>query len=106
MGRAGIAYERLRWVKTFGCCFTLNRFDGVAPIPEPGPAFIHEAQCERYVETAGYPMELVPFPVVLEGYDAEQMVRRRETVTDGSQEATMEEMVSDTEIGYVLVRSG
>jgi hypothetical protein len=84
--------------------FTLNPFYGVAPIPQPGPVFIHEEECERYVETAGYPAELLPFGVVLDGYDAEQMVRRRETVTDGSQEATIEEMMCDPLIRYVMVR--
>src|SRR6267154_5223096 len=84
--------------------FTLNPFEGVAPIPQPGPVFIHEAECERYEETAGYPAELLPFGVVLDGYDAEQMVRRRETVTDGSQEATLQEMMCDPLIRYVMLR--
>jgi len=47
--------------------FTLNPFNGVAPIPQPGPVFIHETECVRYVETAGYPAELVPFAAVLDG---------------------------------------
>ena len=84
--------------------FTLNPFYGVASIPQPGPVFIHEEECERYVETAGYPAELLPFGVVLDGYDAEQMVRRRETVKDGSQEATIQEMMCDPLIRYVMVR--
>ena len=84
--------------------FTLNPFYGVAPIPQPGPVFIHADPCERYVETAGYPAELLPFGVVLDGYDAEQMVRRRETVTDGSQEATIQKMMCDPLIRYVMVR--
>jgi hypothetical protein len=84
--------------------FTLNPFYGVAPIPQPGPVFIHADPCERYVETAGYPVELLPFGVVLDGYDAEQMVRRRETVTNGSQEATIQEMMCDPLIRYVMVR--
>jgi hypothetical protein len=84
--------------------FTLNPFYGVAPIPQPGPVFIHEDPCERYAETAGYPAELVPFGVVLDGYDAEQMIRRREMVTDGSQEAMIGEMMCDALIRYVMVR--
>jgi hypothetical protein len=84
--------------------FTLNPFHGVAPIPQPGPVFIHEAECERYVESAGYPKELLPFAAVLDGYDEEQMVRRRRTVTDGSQESAIEEMMSDPLIRYVMVR--
>jgi hypothetical protein len=66
--------------------------------------FIHEEECERYEETAGYPAELVPFGVVLDGYDGEQMIRRRETVVDGSQEATIREMMCDPLIRYVMVR--
>src|SRR6201996_8619410 len=60
--------------------FTLNPFDAVAPIPQPGPVFIHEAECERYSETAGYPAELLSFAAVLDGYDADQMVRARRYV--------------------------
>jgi hypothetical protein len=60
----------------------------------------------RYAETAGYPAELVPFAAVLDGYDAEQMVRRRETVADGSQEATIQEMMRDPLVRYVMVRDG
>jgi Protein of unknown function (DUF1203) len=86
--------------------FTLNPFEGVASIPQPGPVFIHEAECERYVETAGYPAELVPFAAVLDGYDADQMVRTRTTVVDGSQERTIREMMSDPLISYVMVRDG
>ena len=86
--------------------FTLNPFEGVAPIPQPGPVFIHEAECERYEETAGYPVELMPFAAVLDGYDEEQMVRRRERVTDGSQEETVREMMRDPLIQYVMVRDG
>jgi hypothetical protein len=86
--------------------FTLNPFEGVAPIPQPGPVFIHEAECERFVETAGYPAELLPFAAVLDGYDADQMIRWRKTVTDGSQESAVREMMSDPLISYVMVRDG
>jgi Protein of unknown function (DUF1203) len=86
--------------------FTLNPFEGVATIPQPGPVFLHEEACERYVETAGYPAELLPFGVVLDGYDVEQMVRRRESVADGSQESVIEEMMRDPLVKYVMVRDG
>jgi hypothetical protein len=86
--------------------FTLNPFEGVAPIPQPGPVFLHEMECARYAETAGYPAELVPFAAMLDGYDAEQMVRRREKVTDGSQAAVIEEMMRDPQVRYVMVRDG
>jgi hypothetical protein len=84
--------------------FTLNPFKGVASIPQPGPVFVHEERCERYAEEAGYPPELLRFGAVLEGYDAEQMVRRRETVVDGSQERVVRAMMADPMVRYVVVR--
>jgi len=86
--------------------FTLNPFEGVAPIPQPGPVFVHEEPCERYAEEAGYPPELLRFSVVLDGYGAEQLVQRREVAADGSQEAVIEEMMRDPQVRYVMVRDG
>jgi Protein of unknown function (DUF1203) len=84
--------------------FTLNPFDGVAPIPQPGPVFVHEEACERYAEEAFYPAELLRFSVVLDGYDADQMIRRREVAADGAQESGIEKMLRDPLIRYVMVR--
>jgi hypothetical protein len=86
--------------------FTLNPFHGVAAIPQPGPVFIHEAECDRYTEDGGYPAELLPFAAVLDGYDDDQMVRTRRMVTDGSQAKAIEEMMADPAIQYVMVRDG
>jgi Protein of unknown function (DUF1203) len=86
--------------------FTLNAFEGVAAIPQPGPVFVHEEACVRYAEDAGYPAELLPFGAVLDGYDAEQMVRRPERVTDGSHEGAIREMLRDPQVRYVMVRDG
>jgi hypothetical protein len=42
----------------------------------------------------------------MDGFDGEQMVRRRESVTDGLQEATIQKMMCDPLIRYVMVRDG
>ena len=47
--------------------FTLNPFEGVAPLPQPGPVFVHERDCERYAEDGGYPPRLKEFGAVLDG---------------------------------------
>jgi hypothetical protein len=84
--------------------FTLNPFYGVAPIPQPGPVFVHEEACARYAEDAGYPVELLRFGAVLDAYDDGQMILRREVVLDGSQESALEEIMRDPLVRYVLVR--
>ena len=84
--------------------FTLDPFEGVAPLPQPGPVFVHEAVCERYADAAGYPAALLPFGVVLDGYDGAQLVRRREAAVSGSQEAVIQEVLRDPQVQYVMVR--
>jgi Protein of unknown function (DUF1203) len=85
--------------------FTLNPFDGVAAIPQPGPVFLHEEACERYAEEAGYPVELIGLGALLDGYDADQMIRRRMVVErDLSPEASLREMMEDAAVQYVMVR--
>lgn len=86
--------------------FTLNPFYGVAAIPQPGPVFVHEEACARYAEDGGYPTELLRFGAVLDAYDAAQMVVRRETVKDGSQERLLDAMLADPAVAYVMVRDG
>jgi hypothetical protein len=84
--------------------FTLNSFEGAAPIPQPGPVFVHEAACERYAEHGGYPPELLRYPVLLDGYDGEQMVMRRERAGAGTQETVARKMLSNLLMRYVMVR--
>jgi Protein of unknown function (DUF1203) len=86
--------------------FTLNSFEGMDAIPQPGPVFVHEEPCERYAEDGGYPQRLLEFGAVLDGYDAHQMVVRRELITDGTQELVLREMFGDGAIAYVMVRDG
>ncbi len=86
--------------------FTLNPFDGVAPIPQPGPVFVHEAACERYAADGGYPAGLMRYAAVLDAYDERQMVVGRRVVRDGSQETALVEMMADERVRYVMVRDG
>lgn len=81
--------------------FTFNPFYRLASIPAPGPVFIHFELCERFEEEAGYPAELIPYPVVLDGYDREQ---RRAAA--GEQEAVIADLFQDASVRYVLVRDG
>jgi hypothetical protein len=84
--------------------FTLDSFVGLEAIPQPGPVFVHERSCERYAEDGGYPPRLREFGAVLDGYDARQMVVRRELITEGTQEAMLQGMLQEAAIRYVMVR--
>jgi Protein of unknown function (DUF1203) len=85
--------------------FTLNPFDGVASIPQPGPVFLHEEACKRHGEEEEYPEGLLQLGALLDGYDAEQMIRRRELVArDVSPETSLREMLTDPLVQYVVVR--
>jgi hypothetical protein len=84
--------------------FTFDSFEGMDAIPQPGPVFVHQRECERFAEEAGYPPRLREFGAVLDGYDSSQRVARRELVTDGAQEKVLMNMFTDVAIRYILVR--
>jgi len=86
--------------------FTFNPFYKLASIPAPGPVFIHSELCERFEEEAGYPAELVPYPVVLDGYDREQRLVVQRRAVAGEQEAAIAGLFEDASVRYVLVRDG
>ncbi|CAN5460840.1 DUF1203 domain-containing protein [soil metagenome] len=86
--------------------FTYNSFERLEAIPQPGPVFVHERSCVRYDERAGYPRGLLEFKAVLDGYDARQMLVRREVLLDGTQEDALQAMFEEDAIRYVQVRDG
>ncbi len=49
--------------------FTWDAFAGVDGYPSPGPVFIHRDACEMW-SGDGFPPELRPLPLMLEGYGA------------------------------------
>jgi hypothetical protein len=86
--------------------FTCNPFYTLAPIPAPGPVFIHSELCDRFDEEAGYPKGLLPYPVVLDGYDIEQRLVTQRRAIAGAQELELAKMFEDVAVQYVLVRDG
>jgi hypothetical protein len=86
--------------------FTCNPFYRLAPVPAPGPVFIHSELCERFDETAGYPAELLPYPVVLDGYDTEQRLLIERKAAAGEQPSEIARIFEDAAVQYVLVRDG
>jgi hypothetical protein len=84
--------------------FTCNPFYELAEVPLPGPIFVHAEMCERFDEESGYPAELLPYPVVLDGYDSQQRLVMQRRAEAGSQERMLAEMLENEAVLYVLVR--
>ena len=79
-------------------------FDVANPYRETGPIFVHADGCERY-RGAGLPPDFRTRPLVLRGYDAEQTIARAEAVADGMAELRIADMLEDSDIARIHVRS-
>ncbi len=84
--------------------FTYDPFAGTEPLPLPGPVFIHEAACTRYPEDAGFPDELRPHALTLNGYGRGRRLHAQEYVTDGNVEPVIERLFARGDVDYVHVR--
>jgi hypothetical protein len=85
--------------------FTYDRFNGVEPLPQPGPIYVHADNCLRYAEEAGFPEELRGSPRTLEGYARGRRLVAQEYVSDGRFEPAIEKLFDDPGIGYLKVHS-
>jgi hypothetical protein len=84
--------------------FTCNPFYLIASVPALGPVFVHTEGCERYHEMAGYPRQLLQYPVVMDAYDLDQRLAAQRTAAGGNHEMVLREIFADAAVQYVLVR--
>lgn len=84
--------------------FTYDPFHDLEPYPLPGPIFIHEAECERYPEDAGFPRELKAHPLTLNGYGRGRALREQVHVTADSLDAEIERLLGRDDVDYIHVR--
>ena len=84
--------------------FTCNPFYELAEVPLPGPVFVHTELCDRFDEAGGYPAELLPYPVVMDGYDSDQRLVAQRRAASGTQPEIVAEMLEDASVQYVFVR--
>jgi hypothetical protein len=84
--------------------FTFDPFDGTEPLPLPGPVYIHEAECPRHGETAGFPEDLRGRALTLLGYGAGRRLVAEEHVQDGEVDATVDRLLDRSEVAYIHVR--
>jgi hypothetical protein len=84
--------------------FTYDPFDGLEPLPLPGPVFIHVEGCQRYAEDRGFPDDLRPHALTLDAYARGRKLLAQEYVTDGDVEAALGRLLAKPEVDYVHVR--
>lgn len=85
--------------------FTYDRFDQIEPLPEPGPVYIHTADCPRYGEYAGFPEQMRSSPRTLEAYGEGRTLLAREHVSDGKFEPVIARLLANPSVNYVQVNS-
>lgn len=84
--------------------FTYDPFHGTDAFPLPGPVFIHEARCERYPESAGFPADLLAHPLTFDAYACGRQFRAEERVDDGDVEPVIARLLARSDVDYIHVR--
>ena len=85
--------------------FTYDRFSGKESLPQPGPVYIHTADCPRYPEIGNFPEELRNSPRTLEAYAPGRKLVTQEYVQDGRFEPAIYSLFANPEVQYVQVQS-
>ena len=94
--------------------FTWDEFDGIEPLPQPGPVFVHAAACARYDEDAGFPDDLRAHALTLVAYGRGRAQRAEVHVPAhgipvagdavGTAEAALDALFARGDVDYVHVR--
>src|SRR5215475_2253688 len=84
--------------------FTMDAFHGQNVPPAPGPVYIHAKECSRYNGQPGIPETYRGRLLTLEAFGADRKLLA-EVRTDGEEEAAARNLLANSEVEYVHVRS-
>lgn len=84
--------------------FTLDPFHGVEPYPLPGPVFIHERECDRHSEHAGFPEDLRRHDLTFVAYARGRILRAEERVAGADVDAAIGHLLGRPDVDYIHVR--
>jgi hypothetical protein len=85
--------------------FTYDSFYGKEELPLPGPVFIHEQDCERYSESAGFPPDMLPHRLTLNAYARGRRLIAQRYVANGVVELELQQLLEDRDVAYIHVRN-
>ena len=83
---------------------TYDPFAGTESLPLPGPVFIHEEECERYREDAGFPDDLRTHALTLNAYARGRRLTAVEYVRGGNVDETITRLLARPDVDYIHVR--
>ena len=83
---------------------TYNSFDGRSPLPDPGPIFIHENECERF-EKPGFPDQILDIPIYLEAFGDESVLVRRIKMNPAEVDEQIADLLCDVSVRFLNVRN-
>lgn len=84
--------------------FTLDPFHGVEEFPLPGPVFIHEDECDRHAEAAGFPTDLLSHDLTFAAYARGRVLRAEERVAGRNIEGAIARLLARGDVDYLHVR--
>jgi hypothetical protein len=104
MVRAGSACAISKSAPSGDCSSRSTPFYSLEDFPLPGPVFIHEEECERYPEHAGFPADLLSHALTLEAYARGRVLRAEERVAGEGVEGAIGRLLDRDDVDYLHVR--
>ena len=83
--------------------FTHDSFSEVEELPLPGPVYIHQTACQRFLASDGFPEDLRSHSLTLSAYTRGRELKANEYVNDGDPEAAIKRLFARPEVDYILV---
>lgn len=84
--------------------FTYNSFDGLSPLPSPGPVFVHNEECAAFGDD-GFPPDLLDLPILFEAFGEDSRLVSRERMDPATAEEQVGTAFEDLEVRYINLRN-
>lgn len=83
---------------------TYNSFDGLSPLPDPGPIFIHENECSRFAADH-FPPDILELPIYLEAFADESRLVERVAMSRESVDAQIAGLFVNDQVRFINLRN-
>ncbi len=85
--------------------FTMDAFHGLDVPPSPGPVYVHAEQCTRYEDAGSIPETYRGRLLTLEAFGKDRKLLAEVRTRDSNEERLAGELLQDTAVQYINVRS-